>query len=84
MFSYAEEASESDEVIKKLVTGENAPINRVYKPEFVTLAPPLLNCQDEVSTRYFYFFIIRFSYCTSIFFFYNTVNNCEQNILLQK
>lgn len=23
-------------------------MSRVYKPEFVTLAPPLMNCQDEV------------------------------------
>ncbi|XP_066142652.1 CCR4-NOT transcription complex subunit 11 [Euwallacea fornicatus] len=36
------------EIVSKLATGENAPINRVYKPEFVTLAPPLLNCQDEL------------------------------------
>lgn len=48
--SYANETTEKEEVIKKLVTGDNAPVNKVYKPEFVTLAPPLLNCQDEVST----------------------------------
>ncbi|KAK9874103.1 hypothetical protein WA026_002457 [Henosepilachna vigintioctopunctata] len=33
--------------IKELAAGEDAPINKVYKPEFVTLAPPLLTCQDE-------------------------------------
>lgn len=36
------------EIVAKLATGDDAPINKVYKPEFVTLAPPLLNCQDEV------------------------------------
>ncbi|KAJ8930614.1 hypothetical protein NQ314_016527 [Rhamnusium bicolor] len=36
-----------DITVKKLVASDNAPVNRVYKPEFVTLAPPLLNCQDE-------------------------------------
>ncbi|XP_030762670.1 CCR4-NOT transcription complex subunit 11-like isoform X1 [Sitophilus oryzae] len=35
-------------LVKQLATGENAPVSRVYKPEFVTLAPPLLNCQDEL------------------------------------
>ncbi|CAG9762123.1 unnamed protein product [Ceutorhynchus assimilis] len=35
------------DVIKKLATGDNAPMNRIYKPEFVMLAPPLLNAQDE-------------------------------------
>ncbi|XP_044747245.1 CCR4-NOT transcription complex subunit 11 isoform X2 [Coccinella septempunctata] len=34
-------------LIKMLASGEDAPINKVYKPEFVSLAPPLLNCQDE-------------------------------------
>lgn len=51
-YSYANETTEKEEVIKKLVTGDNAPVNKVYKPEFVTLAPPLLNCQDEVSIYY--------------------------------
>ncbi|KAK9751765.1 CCR4-NOT transcription complex subunit 11 [Popillia japonica] len=35
------------DIAKRLVTGENPPMSRVYKPEFVTLAPPLMNCQDE-------------------------------------
>ncbi|KAL3286814.1 hypothetical protein HHI36_001306 [Cryptolaemus montrouzieri] len=34
-------------IVKELTTGDDAPVNKVYKPEFVTLAPPLLNCQDE-------------------------------------
>lgn len=46
--SYDTDTEEYDLLIKKITTGDNAPINRVYKPEFVTLAPPLLNCQDEV------------------------------------
>ncbi|XP_017781648.1 PREDICTED: CCR4-NOT transcription complex subunit 11 [Nicrophorus vespilloides] len=33
--------------IKTLSCGDGAAMNKVYKPEFVTLAPPLLNCQDE-------------------------------------
>ncbi|XP_050300781.1 CCR4-NOT transcription complex subunit 11 isoform X2 [Anthonomus grandis grandis] len=36
------------DIAVKLATGENAPVNQVYKPEFVTLAPPLLNCKDEL------------------------------------
>ncbi|KAL1493575.1 hypothetical protein ABEB36_009276 [Hypothenemus hampei] len=36
------------DIVNKLAAGENAPINKVYKPELVTLAPPLLNCQDEL------------------------------------
>lgn len=42
-------------MIKKLATGENAYINKVYKPEFVTLAPPLTTTEDEVF--FFNFFI---------------------------
>lgn len=34
-------------LIKLLASGDNAPINKVYMPEFVSLAPPLSNCQDE-------------------------------------
>ncbi|XP_023028985.2 CCR4-NOT transcription complex subunit 11 [Leptinotarsa decemlineata] len=45
--SYSLEAMKDDAIVKKLVTGDNPPVNRVYKPEFVTLAPPLMNCQDE-------------------------------------
>lgn len=50
-FSYSENTSKPDIVVKKLVTGDNPPVNKVYKPEFVTLAPPLMNCQDEVSYK---------------------------------
>lgn len=46
--SYSTDVVENSDVVKKLACGENAPINKVYKPEFVTLAPPLLNCEDEV------------------------------------
>lgn len=45
--SYTSDSQKDDLVVKKLVTAENAPVNRVYKPEFVMLSPPLLNCQDE-------------------------------------
>ncbi|KAJ8978713.1 hypothetical protein NQ317_015961 [Molorchus minor] len=45
--SYTIDTQKDDAIVKKLVIGDNAPVNRVYKPEFVTLAPPLLNCQDE-------------------------------------
>lgn len=46
--SYEDCIDDKQDIAKKLVTGENSPMNRVYKPEFVTLAPPLMNCQDEV------------------------------------
>ncbi|CAH1991513.1 unnamed protein product [Acanthoscelides obtectus] len=46
--SYTTDAGSDDALIKKLATGDDAPMNKVYKPEFVTLAPPLLNCQDEL------------------------------------
>ncbi|XP_060536210.1 CCR4-NOT transcription complex subunit 11 isoform X2 [Cylas formicarius] len=45
--NYTEDSETLADVVKQLATGENAPINKVYKPEFVTLAPPLHNCQDE-------------------------------------
>nr|XP_022913843.1 CCR4-NOT transcription complex subunit 11 [Onthophagus taurus] len=45
---YEIEADKKDDCVQKLTVGDNAPLNRVYKPEFVTLAPPLLNCQDEM------------------------------------
>ncbi|KAG5875789.1 hypothetical protein JTB14_023537 [Gonioctena quinquepunctata] len=45
--TYSAEVSKDDALVKKLVTGDDPPVNRVYKPEFVTLAPPLMNCQDE-------------------------------------
>lgn len=48
IYSYDTIEDDKIDVIKKLTTGENAPINCVYKPEFVTLTPPLLSCQDEV------------------------------------
>lgn len=47
--TYETETEDKVEVIKKLATGEDPPINKVYKPEFVTLAPPLLSCSDEVN-----------------------------------
>lgn len=47
--SYATESTPTDLLIKKIATGDNAPLNKIYKPEFVTLAPPLLNHDDEVS-----------------------------------
>lgn len=50
-YSYSENTSKPDAVVKKLVTGDDPPVNKVYKPEFVTLAPPLMNCQDEVSYK---------------------------------
>ncbi|CAH0550764.1 unnamed protein product [Brassicogethes aeneus] len=46
--SYITDTTQTDLLIKKIVTGEEAPINKIYKPEFVTLAPPLLNCDDEL------------------------------------
>ncbi|XP_049816950.1 CCR4-NOT transcription complex subunit 11 [Aethina tumida] len=46
--SYATESTPTDLLIKKIATGDNAPINKIYKPEFVTLAPPLLNHDDEL------------------------------------
>ncbi|CAG9837782.1 unnamed protein product [Diabrotica balteata] len=45
--SYTVDTTKDDTIIKKIVTSDNAPVNKVYKPEFVTLAPPLLNCKDE-------------------------------------
>lgn len=50
IFSYNTEVTPNEEIVRKLTTGENPPVNRVYKPEFVTLAPPILYCQDEVTT----------------------------------
>lgn len=50
-FSYSDNSSKTDTIVKKLVTGDEAPVNKVYMPEFVTLAPPLMNCQDEVSRK---------------------------------
>lgn len=47
--SYSTETEENEIIIKKIATGDNAYINKVYKPEFITLAPPLLNTQDEVN-----------------------------------
>jgi len=32
-----------------LVTGPSPPVQQVYKPEFLRLAPPLHWCEDEVS-----------------------------------
>lgn len=52
-FSYSDNTTTNDVIVKKLVTGDDPPINKVYKPEFVTLAPPLMNCQDEVSKHLF-------------------------------
>lgn len=73
-YSYANETTDKEEVIKKLVTGDNAPINKVYKPEFVTLAPPLLNCQDEVSIAlikvlicYWKYFILNYVFLPKIY-----------------
>lgn len=43
--TYSIEPNKKDEVVKMLLTTEN--LFKVCKPEFVTLAPPLLNCQDE-------------------------------------
>ncbi|KAF2900691.1 hypothetical protein ILUMI_05494 [Ignelater luminosus] len=43
--SYLSEPDKKDEVIQKLLTTDN--LYRIYKPEFVTLAPPLLNSKDE-------------------------------------
>ncbi|XP_056648630.1 CCR4-NOT transcription complex subunit 11 [Diorhabda sublineata] len=45
---YTSDSPKDDVIVKKLATSDNAAINKVYKPEFVTLAPPLLNCQDEL------------------------------------
>lgn len=44
---YLNEEDNKKEILKKIVTGDDAPMNKVYKPEFLTLAPPLLNCLDE-------------------------------------
>lgn len=43
--TYLVEPGKKDEVVKALLATDN--LFRVYKPEFVTLAPPLLNCEDE-------------------------------------
>lgn len=48
-------SEDNKDIIIDLVAGGNPPINRIYKPEFACLAPPLLNCQDEVSEFYFKF-----------------------------
>lgn len=44
---YTSDSPKDDVIVHKLASSDNAAINKVYKPEFVTLAPPLLNCQDE-------------------------------------
>ncbi|XP_018572013.2 CCR4-NOT transcription complex subunit 11 [Anoplophora glabripennis] len=49
--SYSQNFGTDDIIIKKLASGDNAPVNKIYKPEFVTLAPPLLNCEDEPKTN---------------------------------
>jgi hypothetical protein len=46
--SYTADTQEYEALVKKIATGENAYINKVYRPEFVTLAPPLLDSQDEM------------------------------------
>ncbi|KAK4885216.1 hypothetical protein RN001_001487 [Aquatica leii] len=43
--SYAIETDKKDDYIQKLLTTDS--LYRIYQPEFVTLAPPLLNCKDE-------------------------------------
>ncbi|KAF5303630.1 hypothetical protein FQA39_LY09877 [Lamprigera yunnana] len=43
--SYVVESDKKDEFAEKLLTTDN--LYRTYKPEFVTLAPPILNCKDE-------------------------------------
>ncbi|KRT86612.1 hypothetical protein AMK59_340, partial [Oryctes borbonicus] len=45
--SYDGIIDDRQDTAKKIVTEENPAICRVYKPEFVTLAPPLMNSQDE-------------------------------------
>lgn len=45
--SYSTDIVKDETIIKKLVTVDDPPLTKVYKPEFITLAPPLLNCQDE-------------------------------------
>lgn len=45
--SYSTDIVKDEAIIKKLVTVDDPPLTKVYKPEFITLAPPLLNCQDE-------------------------------------
>lgn len=45
--NYAPKEDHTNALIKSLMCGNDAPVNKVYKPEFVTLAPPLYNCQDE-------------------------------------
>ncbi|GJQ65941.1 hypothetical protein Trydic_g4039 [Trypoxylus dichotomus] len=45
--SYEGVVDDKEDIVKNIISGENSPITRVYKPEFVTLAPPLMNCQDE-------------------------------------
>lgn len=44
----ANENTPMDEVVTALLSGDNAPLQKNYKPEFVTLAPPLHNCEDEL------------------------------------
>ncbi|KAB0804306.1 hypothetical protein PPYR_01277 [Photinus pyralis] len=43
--SYANEPDKKEEFVQQILTSDN--LYRVYKPEFVTLAPPLLNSKDE-------------------------------------
>lgn len=43
--SYENAPDKKEEFIQKLLTSDN--LYRIYKPEFVTLAPPLLNSKDE-------------------------------------
>ena len=47
-FSYSADTLEYEVLVKKIASGENAYMNKVYRPEFVILAPPLLDTQVEV------------------------------------
>ncbi|KAJ3650244.1 hypothetical protein Zmor_021942 [Zophobas morio] len=46
--NYSVDTLEYEVLVKKIASGENAYMNKVYRPEFVILAPPLLDTQDEL------------------------------------
>ncbi|XP_044265183.1 CCR4-NOT transcription complex subunit 11 [Tribolium madens] len=46
--NYVSQEGDYTSLVKSIASGDSAPINKVYKPEFVTLAPPLLDTEDEM------------------------------------
>lgn len=96
--SYENVVDDRQDVAKKLVAGENPPMCRVYKPEFVTLSPPLMNCQDEVRKFCIYTFLHKDIFMRDVYtdciemkqkhlyrcFFYINVSICKRLRLKSK